>query len=298
MLKFHFRNAKTYEWFYDRPSLFRFAGFELKYLSGVSDESTFAKIIRRIRLANGSYKTTQVGRFGEVDDYLTQLLQKGKKYRIHDVAASDGITSTELIRKLQAIPIGFDFLISDKYSRIFYRERYGCIEYLDSDGITLRSSVWGIMADKGQAWKFALTKLLGILLAQVKLFEGAPKKEILLLNPVTLQFMEKESVTFIDYDIFDQSPPKEEGFDIIRAMNILNLTYFSEVALVTALRNILSSLKENGLFIVGRTNTRTNQNHATIYRKENNRMLPLRSFHTGSEIDHLVQDALVTKEQR
>ena len=74
--------------------------------------------------------------------------------------------------------------------------------------------------------------------------------------------------------------------DVIRAANILNKVYFSEVQLKQILSNIAIQLKPSGLLLVSKTDD-MGINHATIFRKTKNGFSLLSKLNSGSEITDL-----------
>ena len=90
---------------------------------------------------------------------------------------------------------------------------------------------------------------------------------------------------FDAYGIFSGST---ERFDVIRAMNILNYSYFSELQLIQAAENIVHSLKEGGLFITGSNDERGTVVNGGIYRETKGRMQRIDASGNGSEIDALI----------
>jgi len=76
---------------------------------------------------------------------------------------------------------------------------------------------------------------------------------------------------------------------VIRTMNIYNRAYFSEDRLREGVRAVLSSLKTDGMWIVGRTADEAATSHnATIFRKQDGGTLEIiERVGLGSEIEEL-----------
>jgi chemotaxis methyl-accepting protein methylase len=89
-------------------------------------------------------------------------------------------------------------------------------------------------------------------------------------------------------DIFGSLIPSQydSQFDVIRASNILNLSYFSPDQIIRALTNIRGHLNDQGLLVVNRTSDSTN--HFTIFRREGSQFSVLHQGNEGSEIADLV----------
>jgi hypothetical protein len=97
----------------------------------------------------------------------------------------------------------------------------------------------------------------------------------------------KENFRFDRYDVL--SGPTER-VDIIRAMNVLNCTYFSEVQLRKSIENIAQSLSEGGLFITGSNIQQGSIVNGGIYKKTKNRLEMIDISGKGSPVDALISD--------
>lgn len=273
-------------------SLFRFSP---KGLTRVRDKAQFVKLINKIQLANGSFKTTKINRFKEIDEYLINTLSPEKKYSIHDVAVSDGITSLELKEKLELKSIDHELVISDKYSELFYYYKNGFTTYYDVDHMVVMKCFFNILLDSNLSWKFFLSKVLGPLNRHEKIKdiekEKTNKKSIYLINPVTAELIKSGIIKFRQIDIFENKSeiPK---YDIVRCMNILNPRYFSEAQLTKAVQGLFGSLKNDGFLIVGRTEISTGKNLATIFQKKNGNLVVRNKFNKGAEIESLIERSI------
>ena len=78
------------------------------------------------------------------------------------------------------------------------------------------------------------------------------------------------------------------GLDVLRTMNILNLAYFSIQQLIDGIHAAFQSLKPGGLWIVGRTHEEDKTNHATFFRRTDEKWEVLEKVGNGSEIEDLV----------
>lgn len=291
MIIFSIQNPFFYNFISEKPLLRSFVTFAPKGLSLVKDKHLFVKLIDKIKLANGSYKTTRVDRFGDIDTILIEMLSSKKSYKIHDIAVSDGITSIELQKRLEHNNINHTLTISDKFSKLYFNTRNGLSVYYDEDGNILMASFLGIHINERLSWKYFLSKFLGILfsktLSNKRDKESNKDKEILLLNPETREGITNGKIEFKYFDVFEQeaSPTK---YDIIRCMNILNPIYFNEAEIKRAIKSIAESLNDDGILIVGRTEIENNKNLASIFRIKNSQLVLEKQFNAGAEIENLV----------
>lgn len=266
--------------------LVRHVSFDFEKIDKINDEDTFYAMITDFRLPNGTYKTTMGNSFQDLDEKIISLLTPAKTYTIQELAASDGITSINLVNALTQRNIHFNITLSDKYSE-FYCYRKTFLKYFaDAEGNVSYADFFGIMLNKYLSNRFILSKLLGKLLKD-KIDTAGKRTKFLLINPRTSELIKAGKINYITYDIFD--PAAEKGsFDISRCMNLLNPRLFSNETLSTGIKNMLDSTKEDGLIIIGRTDRTSGKNNATIYRKSGNKINPVLHVNDGSEINDLV----------
>jgi len=74
---------------------------------------------------------------------------------------------------------------------------------------------------------------------------------------------------------------------VIRAANILNVSYFSESILRRMISNLKMRLSKHGLLIVCRTKA-DRSNHGTIFQLQGDSFTALGRIGDGSEVEHLV----------
>jgi hypothetical protein len=97
---------------------------------------------------------------------------------------------------------------------------------------------------------------------------------------------EKKTFEFDSYDVL--SGPRG-CFDVIRAMNVLNYSYFPEAQLKQAVENIRLSLNEGGLLVTGSNVEAGTVVNGGIYRKNGTRMELLAQSGDGSQVDALIR---------
>jgi hypothetical protein len=111
-------------------------------------------------------------------------------------------------------------------------------------------------------------------------------QRIPLISPKILRNMDvKSNFKFIRHDLFRES---EQKVDIIRTMNILNKSHFSEKQLLKGIKSIINSLNDKGFWIVGE-NRDNKESNCTLYIKSDNRLIHLRDFCGGSEMSDLIK---------
>ena len=111
--------------------------------------------------------------------------------------------------------------------------------------------------------------------------------EILLLNPLARTRISEKRMQFFYYDLFD-SDDSNGPYQVIRCMNALNPAIFFESQLLKALTKLVKNLDDMGVLIVGRTNPKSGENHATIFQMRKPKFGVLERFGNGSEIKSIV----------
>ena len=90
---------------------------------------------------------------------------------------------------------------------------------------------------------------------------------------------------FSSFDIFEKSP---EPFDIIRAMNVLNVTYFTPEEVKKIASSIYASLKDGGIFIVGSNMSAGTEVNGDLLVKRNGRFESLLKFGRGANFRDVI----------
>lgn len=86
----------------------------------------------------------------------------------------------------------------------------------------------------------------------------------------------------------DLLQPFKEPACIIRAMNVLNASYFSETEFAQVIRNLYEGLRENGLLITGSNQEAGTIVNGGIYQKKDDGFLKIFNSSEGSPIEPLL----------
>ncbi len=250
-------------------------------------------ILENFSFADGSYKKTHQERFENFDKkvlaYLKNNFSAEKICRVHDLAVSDGRTALDFFNKLGDIFPALDFYASDKniFVEIFADKKNGKKKIIkDLSGHILQFVFPPFVLNRYSSKRALAYKIKKIFLYPINFlliliflnpfwqkifFKINPKKRekiALISGDVRTTEKLKNNFHFIEYDIFKKSFGK---FEIIRAMNILNPSYFDKTELKKIAGNILSSLEENGLFITGSNQNAGSEVRGEIFIKKNRR---------------------------
>ena len=101
---------------------------------------------------------------------------------------------------------------------------------------------------------------------------------------------EKKNFHFESYDML--KGPKG-GFEIIRAMNVLNHSYFSREDLKKAIANIAASLNDGDLLITGSNVEAGTAVNGGVYKKLGNHLEVVEASGAGSQVDDFIRAPVV-----
>jgi hypothetical protein len=287
MLIIALKNPARYRKLLGVPLLNKFFRLRADRMNQLQDRIAVEAAYKAFYTAAGSSKETSWNRLAEVDPLTLNLLNPLGPNVIHDMGVSSGVTSVDLHRQLVKRGIPFELIISDKFAR-YYCTGELLRRVYDEEGTLAQAYVFGLLCDRQAHWKYFVSKYgyhLVRLLPKGKRIEG----ELCLYDPELLALLEQGAIREIKYDVFTSR--LEEKFDLIRCMNVLNLSYFGPSKIAAAIMNFHSSLKDKGVLQIGRTALR-GQNEVSFFRKEQGQLRLLADVNGGSEIRHLVKTAI------
>jgi hypothetical protein len=257
--------------------------FTLKITSiGQLGARELSDFISDIYLPNKTFLMTQEGRFEEIDDITVKYLEGNPENIIHDIAVSCGVTSLDLFNKMNG-KVNFNLFISEKNSELFLKGRHICRVYDGEDNL-----LWGyfffLFASDQAAWKFPLTKILYKFIDHLP--DAGRAKTVSIFDKRMEALLKKKRIKKIQYDIFNTVLAQK--FSYIRCMNLLNLCYFSSDQLFSAVKRMISSLKEDGILQIGRTDVETGKNRVSFLRKKNGKLVIMKEVNGGTEIMRII----------
>jgi hypothetical protein len=283
MIKIALKNIQILAFLNKLPVLKYFFILKIdKSFNEIQENKVLEKFYTDIYVQNKTSKRTANNRFTDIDKISLKYLDARNVNYIHDIAVSSGITSDNLFELLQKEKIPFTLEISDKYAFIKVKEGF-TTKVFDINN-HLFFAYWGIFFAGDKNIFFPLTVLL------YKIIKKNSRKfafdyTLYLFHPNILKKINSNKIKVIDYDIFNTNIIGKYHF--VRSMNILNKGYFSDNKLLTAIQNIKKSLKENGILLIGRTDSK-GINNASFFKKIENKFILLQDIHKGSEVKNLV----------
>lgn len=288
-----------------------YIGIYQEVLSRVSGsvDPLLESILAPFAISNGAFKRTGKARFRHFDEQVIPLLGSMLplvgRYIIHDLAVSDGRTACELFSALSStFGERIDFYATDLCLRVFVLQQTGARTRVVVDErdrvlqVIFPPLVLSAKLSRRQRIFYPANRVLWMLLSRTtakKILKLAARgdssirrEEILLICPEARSTLKQHANFHIEtQDAFSKAPRR---YSAVRAMNLFNLTYFSESAIARALRCVYESLDEGGAFITGSNEDPGSTVDGGVYRKENGRFSVVYRSGVGSPIDFLVRD--------
>ncbi len=262
-----------------------------------------------MRTSNGTFRTTFRDRFREVDEAALRWMQKlfppGAEIHVEDRAVSHGLTSKEWAERVfQAFP-NARFEASDVLLELYEISRGGAAYVLEPSGRAIqyvKSPFVVSLVDQAEPRRYPVNWVvarwakrrfealkLGTDWIEAAERQGWRVRKIPFAHPEARELARRNSRFQIRVrSVFDATA---EGSDVIRTMNILNSSYFSEQELTTAVNAIFQSMRPGGLWIAGRTLEEDLSNHVSLLRRGDRRWEVVERIGRGWELERLALGA-------
>jgi len=269
--------------------------------------------MRSLQLNSGIYRTTYHGRFRDLDRFVNQLLTerfaRTAPIDIQDWAASDCLTSSEWAAPL--LPLFPNGRLKASDLTLFLIEvsygKHTVIQEPNGEPLQYISPWFLINLNRPEQRPRLLTHLtknrVQSIVAEMNAGLAIPDewldsdsdsiarppflaRKLFLLHPEAVSFRARnERFSISRHSVFNALP---QPVDVIRSMNIYNLSYFEPPQLLEGAKAVWRSLKPNGLWIVGRTWQETPPSHnVSIFEKTDAGFKLACRCGDGSEIESL-----------
>jgi hypothetical protein len=246
----------------------------------------------------GAYKRTYKSRFDDFDHLVLDVLRNvGMIESIHDIGVSDGRTALEFFIKVSRIFPEAKYLATDYRAALVVLESGSLKVTVNESGLIYEITRFPFVFNrikKDSIIRYPLNRLIAFLLEKLyaknmiaKYLSGLDGgTELLLFSPEALE-MEAKDMRFrlASYDVLK---PMSGAYNVVRVMNLLNPSYFSEYEIMQAVSNVFSGLKNNGLFITGSNQGAGSQVNGGVYQKIGRSFIPLLRVGSGSPFDTII----------
>lgn len=294
------------EFFKNNTTLFR---KELKNVSITLYDQVFKEaeadyLAERILLLfadeRGAYKRTYQKRFEEFDAQVIQELNKLDIFSdlsFHDVGVSDGRTALDFFEKIVLAIPNIHYFASDYNPSVFIIEKGKLKVTISHQGKILEILFPPFVFNKIKRDSFRHYPLNHIIRLFIEKIFVNPlvrqynhglisAKELLLFAPKVLEKAQKDHRFQLgQHDILQ---PFKKPVDIIRAMNVLNTSYFSQAEFGKVIRNIYTGLKDGGIFITGSNQEAGTLVDGSVYQKNGKIFKKLFISGSGSPIESMI----------
>lgn len=270
-------------------------------------ERLLEHMLARFPVANGTYKRTQSHRFEEFDarviQELLRRLNPSLGFAINDLGVSDGRTAVDFFRRLGSLEhADLRFVASDAFPdlTVVTGPRMSLVVVVDpGTGAPLqviRPPFVFNLTQRESALLYPVNRLILAALLRMQVpallarFEaGDPAvhvTRIRLLSPECLRLLATDPrFTFERHNVLE---PALDRFNLVRAMNVLNRSYFSDADLRLASAHIHESLAPGGLFVTGSNEDAGSPVDGAIYERTATGFRRLWVSGAGSQIDGIV----------
>ena len=272
----------------------------------IADEGADSEWLRqhtlaRFALANGTYKTTYASRFPEFDRntlrIIRQVFPAPERLEVHDLAVSDGRTSVEFFGALsEEYGDRVRFRASDSDPRVFVLRHPGARTraVVDADGNLLQivSPPFVFNVPKSESrLLYPLNHLLRWRLNETSVRRllrdpNAERRAVELVHPSCARLSASDPrFELVRHDI---AQPAYAVFDVVRAMNILNPSYFERAAMERISGLLCESVAPGGLLVTGSNLEPGSTVEGSVFLKEGSGMRELWAAGQGSTARELI----------
>lgn len=249
--------------------------------AGKTDSDAYAAILFYLNDDKGAYKRTYAGRFDEFDDKCIEIIEeafRGPHLNFHDVAVSSGQTSVDFYEKLNPKYEKLLYLASD-YDPYLTVLRHGPLHVtISSTGsiVEILLAPFVFSQNPPDRWFYPVNRLLHFIARKywakplvANYLAGKLSKQhtrtIDVFCPKARQLADaNEGFTLGQHNLLE---PSKTTADCLRAMNVLNDSYFSEDQMMTILQSAYDSLVEKGLLIFGSNQDAGSSVSGAVYAK-------------------------------
>lgn len=259
----------------------------------VHDAVTEAAFFRDLKMRNGTFKRTRADRFAEIEAaFGPEIRARAEDMRtVLDVAVSSGITTAEFAEFLDRLGARVALTATDLFiDGAIVELAPGLRALVDPEGWPLQYDVGGhafrawvrrldyatLTAPLRHAARAVCQRRARMLLASGR---AQPTR---MVSP---RLLARPDIAIATDDILTRNPAFVGAYDLVRAANILNRSYFAPADLSRGLANVMSYVAPGGLLIVTRT-ADDGRNDGTLFaRGEDERLEVLARVGKGSEVE-------------
>jgi hypothetical protein len=302
-----FNILHLYEFFKSRKCIALDLYNSLDDLPLADSDKIQGRMLGRFALDNGSLKYTHSQRYDEFDQFALKFIKTNftspLSLRVHDIGASDGRTSCDFFDDLSKLyderidllasdyaPYLYILKRSDSTRRIILDERDNILQIVTPPFvfIVVRPESKKVYPVNHVIQYLATIFCVRPLMRDYKSGRpGMERNRLDLLSRKCREYVSRKKN--FHFECYDMLKGPNGSFDVIRAMNVLNHSYFSREDLKKAIANISGSLNEGGLLITGSNFEAGTLVSGGIYKKVGTHLELLGASGKGSKVDNLIR---------
>jgi hypothetical protein len=251
------------------------------------------RFFKSLRMPNWTHKETRAGRLVAFDELILEHVQTDGQTRmaVLDVGVASGVTTKDLAASLERHDIAHEIVAVDQYLHAKLVAIGPWIDVLlTSNGEVLQvraGSAVQFLPQGPVRWKRALAHAgLGVMNLLARVWPGSPAEVTL----VSRSLRDHPSIEFVEQDIHGFRPDWAGRFDVVRAANILNRSYFSTERLASMLGVLIRYLRDDGILAVCRTDEVSGESDGSVFRREPGEatLKEVGRIGSGSEVSDIV----------
>jgi SAM-dependent methyltransferase len=240
------------------------------------------RFFEKLRMPNGTWKTTYPHRLDDLNAALLSHLPRDRRLDAMDVGISSGVSTLEWVEQLQDAGVDCRIVAGDLGTRARLAS-WGDSVAIVFDGSGRRPlllEVGGLAVPVFSARRSV--RLVRSLLEPALRPVGRRARRLWLVVP---GLRERPEVELVEDDV--TVPGHLEGaFDVVRAANLVQRSYFDDATLRLILANLRSRLRPGGLLAL--CQSIDDGNHATIFRLDGDHFSAIASLGDGVGVGDLV----------
>ena len=274
------------------------------------DDSLLERVYQSLAAGTNIFKITRRGRFSDFDTQLESAVRskfsQTAELTIHDMGASNAITSLELYQRL-SIDRPVRLVASDYFDHltlveVTHPQWFPTTWTVAFDSLKAPIQTTGMNSTFGNRpypLRYALSRLIQawvkrnvVPLAQHLLDKNGPEshEQVSLFHPEAVQLAQRDAqFQLTRHNVFIPNPVPSQ---IVRAMNVLTPKHFTPQQTSDAIHASTHNLAEDGWLILGRSiDEEDGRLRATVYQWSRGQLKPEWHYNEGYEWPDLVTQA-------
>jgi hypothetical protein len=249
----------------------------------------------------GAYKRTYHKRFEAFDrqsiEILKEIFINSEHLSFHDVSISDGRTAVDFFEKIAVEFPHIHYFASDYNPSVYVLEKGTMKVTLSHTGKILEIVFPPFVFNTIKPDRFLCYPLNHFIRLFVKYCLVLPlikkyqqdiikAKVLLLFSPKALELASRDDRFQLgQHDLLE---PFKKPVHIIRAMNILNPSYFSKNEFSIVINRLYQGIEDGGLLMTGSNQEADSLVHGGLYQKNGHTFKKLLQSGNGSPVEHLI----------